>query len=137
MLCLFVSTAAADDDRYSTGYTLTIELAKEAFQPGEAIEGEVAITATRSGYPVTFLVRIYRDDELRYNKIVQFPQLFMGHEAYPLETFGITKFSEPGRWRIEIGPEGTPEATVTLEVAGEESDAPSAASDQPSASDGY
>lgn len=123
LLFLILPSTVHGEREYSSGYTLNVELAKEIIEPGEALEGEVVITATRTGYPVTFEVRMYRDEELRYTKLVQFPQLYMGRENYPLETFGIKEFREPGLWRIEIGPPGSPQTEIKFEVL--DPDAPS------------
>jgi len=99
------------------GYSVDLTLKEATYHAGDTIEGEVVLTSRRTGYPVTIPVRLYRDDELRYTKMVHFPQLYMGHESYPLKTFGITTLSEPGHWRIEIGPPDHIQAQAEVEIA--------------------
>lgn len=83
-----------------------LNLNKNEFVVGESINGAVIVTSFRpKTFSATFLVKIYKEDQLFQQSFVNRP-VFQGTTEVELKNFGLKNLidglQDAGLWRIEI-----------------------------------
>ena len=103
LLCCEISHAGP---LWST-FRIDIEMAKEAFEIREPLEGQVIITYIKPhSIPAVFQVELYHNGERKFITWTSIERIFPGRNKYTFKTFVLPLITENpasiGHWRLKI-----------------------------------